>query len=62
MASNQILMPLPLLVSRDKILNLIDAVPFENPVAVTLTMRKRAEHDSRTISSPQQIFATSVST
>jgi hypothetical protein len=36
LASKQILMPLPLLVSRDKILNLIDAVPIENPVAVPL--------------------------
>ncbi|WP_375777816.1 hypothetical protein ACE103_42765 [Bradyrhizobium sp. ma5] len=35
-------MPTSLSVSRDILANLINAVPFENPVAVTLTMKKRA--------------------
>jgi len=42
MAPDQILKPAQLREQRDILTALINAVPFENPVAVTLTMKKRA--------------------
>ena len=41
MAPDQVLMPATTAVCRDVLEKLVNSVPFQNPVAVTLTMKKR---------------------